>query len=260
MPALAAQLPFKQNFAIPAQGSLGYIKDGQKTFRQSLRPLRAGVTAIPAVRVPYFDPQTKKYGVAISAPLPIKVTEAQKVTAFDADFSGDIQLKNEIEENPEGIRHNNMSMDILTSEKTNNFWLLTLIIPPLAFALFYLLTARQRLLLNDPAKAGSHFAFKKFKAAITNAETKSNIKKLENVLRIYFSTKLNISAEAHTGTELQQLLQEKLSRADLEQISNIYTAFDTQRYSTKSSDTDIAQLQQQISLFIQTINKKISHV
>ena len=260
MPALARQLPFKQNFAIPAQGSLGYIKNGQKTFSQSLRPLRAGVTAIPAVRVPYFDPQTKKYGVATSEPLTIKVTEAQKITAFDADFSADTQLKNKIEENPEGIRHNNMSMDILASEKISNLWLLTLIIPPLAFAFFYLLTARQRLLMNDPAKAHARFAFKNFKAAITNGKTRSDIKKLENVLRTYFSTKLNISAEAHTGAELQQMLQEKLSSADLEQISSIYTAFDTQRYSTKSCDTDIVQLQQQISLFIQTINKKISHV
>jgi hypothetical protein len=50
----------------------------RRTFSFDLVPRATGVFTFPAVRVPYFDPRTGRYGVAVSAPLEIRVDPANE--------------------------------------------------------------------------------------------------------------------------------------------------------------------------------------
>ena len=45
----------------------------QRAFSLQLVPRSSGLLTIPAIRIPYFDPETRRYGVATSAPIEIRV-------------------------------------------------------------------------------------------------------------------------------------------------------------------------------------------
>jgi len=87
LPNIGKQAAFTRQFAIPPRQSSGRIDTGKKTYIRTLRPLSQSVTTIPAVRVPYFNPKTKTYGVAESEPIAITVQAAEMVTAYDASMS-----------------------------------------------------------------------------------------------------------------------------------------------------------------------------
>ncbi|MDD4099238.1 MAG: BatD family protein [Lentisphaeria bacterium] len=62
----------------------GVVENQRKTFQCTLRAVRAGVKAIPALSIPYFDPIAGTYAEATSTPIPLVVDEVRTVTAQDA--------------------------------------------------------------------------------------------------------------------------------------------------------------------------------
>lgn len=253
LPELEKQVAFTRQFALPVKQSRGRMAEKQKTFIRTLRPRSQDVTFIPAVRLPYFDPQTKAYAVASSQPIPITVKAAETATAFDAKVSGAGPMRNLLAPNPEGIRANFTTAQISSSPRMSKVIciFLVLFLPPLAFVIFYLFTKKQRLLRSDPVRAQANEALKNFNLAIrrvlSSARTSgdaSALQALDNALRGYFSDKLNLVRYAHTIDDLKIALGDRVSQESLMTLQSLYSICEADYYQgaqEKSKSADVKQ-------------------
>ena len=276
MPELDQQVAFTRQFALPVKASRGRIDAKKKTYIRTLRPLAQDVTAIPAVRFPYFDPATKSYAVAESAPIPITVNAAETVTAFDAEVSGAGPLRNLLLENHDGIRANFTEMQASHSGDSLGFhgptkiqWLLILlVVPPLTLVLVLLVTAKSRLMKNDPVRAKSNRALPTFRKSIellgksaSSSDQEAVIGKLDNIVRCYFADRYNLVRHAHTVDELESVLRKSdksssVGGGGLDQLREIYAACEQKKYSPTSDPVDAVTLVQLAKQFILTLDKK----
>lgn len=91
-PNLESQTDFAREFKPAPEGwetptnAVGVT--GERMFTTTIRPKSAGITEIPAIRLPYFDTKTGKYAVATSKPIPLKVRAAREFTSADAVRAG----------------------------------------------------------------------------------------------------------------------------------------------------------------------------
>lgn len=85
-PDLSADPAFASAFRIASDGwdRVDSEIPGQRVFRTTLRPLRADVTQIPPVELPYFDVAAGQYRTARTEPIPLQVRAVREVTADDA--------------------------------------------------------------------------------------------------------------------------------------------------------------------------------
>lgn len=213
------------------------------------------MTAIPPVRIPYFDPQTGTYNVAQSKEISITVKPAGKVTAFDAELSSETNLKNRLLNSPHGIRHNNLELEFMNKAVPSpiSIVLCALFIPAVLFGLFFFFTSSNRLLRKDPA------LYKAKKALSTYLKVSvKELSDLENATRQYFADKLNITADAHTQSELIQKLQ--LTENELVTLKEIYETFDLNRFNKERITTDIGSLKNKSTSFIKLIDGRIKNV
>jgi len=284
LPALDAQVAFTRQFVIPTKQSRGRIEGKKKTYILTLRPRAQDVTAIPAIRLPYFDPVSKSYGVAESAPIPITVKAAQTATAFDAEVSGSGPLRNLLSKNNEGIRANFTQLSSGGSAGIAGMgkvqWLLILLIlPPLGFLVFLRLSARHRLMRRDPVCARAIAALPQFKKSVASvermaqsAQSENSLSHLDDAVRCYFSNKLNLVRHAHTYEELEAILRKKITGEDatgellFDELHEIYTCCELGSYRGDGSQTaesvpmdhaQLAELIKQSKQSILTIDQKL---
>ncbi|WP_411825266.1 BatD family protein [Luteolibacter sp. AS25] len=260
LPSLEEQTAFTRQFAIPPRQSSGRIEGKEKSYIRTIRPLAQDATAIPAIRLPFFDPETKSYGVAQSPPIPITVSPAEMVTAFDATLSGTGPLRNLVQKNPEGIRANIVSPDALEASSVTRlqpiFWL-ALILPPLGFLVFVILSAPARRRRKDPAAARAKAAYKHFNTSVKKARTLAD---LDQALRTYFSEKLNISAQAHTFPEIEPILSDAGAQiTTIAKLKAVYLATEAKTYGTSEpSATDIPDLIARTRTAVSAIDPKLN--
>ena len=61
-----------------------------KTFTYTLRPRRAGIREVPPIEIAYFDPDTQRFQVVRSAPVPLRVDAASTLALTEVvDASGE---------------------------------------------------------------------------------------------------------------------------------------------------------------------------
>ena len=255
MPDLAKLRTFNRNFSIPKQRTSGEYEGTNKIYKQTLRPLRTDVTSIPPVRIPYFDPQTGTYNVAQSKAISLTVKPAGKVTAFDAELSSGLNLKNRLMESPQGIRHNTLTIAAMNSSTTSPFTLVVFValIPPLFFLIFYIVTYNQRLLTQQPVKARANNALKNFNKGVNQAG--SEFRLLERAVRAYFADKLNLTEDAHTCEELLKKIS--LEDKEQEQLREIYGSFDQARFNSNSSNQDFQSTAVKAKTLIANVDGRI---
>ncbi len=227
---------------------------------QQACPLGQDVTVIPSVRIPYFDPETKTYGVAESAAIPITVKPAEMVTAFDAAMRGVGPLRNHIDKNPRGIRANVASVHAVDERVlSGHHWLvLLLVLPPLGFVVFYGATARQRLAMNDPVKARALGAMQRFRRSVARMSRSGEqapaqkLGQLDDAVRAYLADTLNLLRHAHTFEELEGVLG---GRVDIEPLRQVYASAEYEKYRGTASHADVNALIRQAEQCIQSIHQ-----
>ena len=179
---------------------------------------------IPAIRLPYFDPETKTYALASTRPIPITVKPADTITAFDASITGSAPLRNLVSKNQHGITANITDPAALHSPTNSSYLIIFILLaalPPIAFLAYLILGAPARLRATDPAKARYLAAQKTFTKEISQAST---LPETETALRHYLAAKLHLHPTAHTLTEIKTLLTAKgASPETLSTIQEIYT-------------------------------------
>lgn len=89
-PLLAEQPALTEGFRVPEEALAGAVMHERgKIFTQVIRAKDASVTEIPAITYPYFDPERGEYVIARSAPIPIRVSEAEQLAVSDLDIGGE---------------------------------------------------------------------------------------------------------------------------------------------------------------------------
>ena len=78
-PDLSAQAALNESFRVPTETLAGRASGNHKRFTVTIRALRAGVSQIPPIEYPYFDPIEERYAVARSEPVAIRVEAARQV-------------------------------------------------------------------------------------------------------------------------------------------------------------------------------------
>jgi hypothetical protein len=87
-PAWSEIESLSRSFDVSSDVDTGKTEEGWKVFRQTLRATQADVTEIPPIPFPYYDPAAKRYEVATSKPIPIRVRPVKTVSVEDAVSSG----------------------------------------------------------------------------------------------------------------------------------------------------------------------------
>ncbi len=78
-PAFASIPQLAKDFRIPADQVAGTVRDKEKQFTQTFRPLSDEITSIPAIPLSYFDPTTDEYDEAFTAPIPLTVFATERM-------------------------------------------------------------------------------------------------------------------------------------------------------------------------------------
>lgn len=262
LPDLDKQLVFNRQFAIASKQSRGRIEGKKVTYIRTIRPRAQDISAIPGIRLPYFDPVTQSYRVAESQPIPITVKAAEVATAYDAQISGSGPIRNQLEANNQGIKSNINSLDALvgSAQSKATFWVLSLLLPPLGFVCFFFATKNQRLALKNPTKARAKKAYSHFVKNISSAKHLSNEGQLDQVnhaVRTYFADKLDLTAGAHTYSDLAMYLKKNIHKSELEELESIYQSCESPHYSGRSESANDPEFLTTAKALITTIEKAL---
>lgn len=193
--------------------------DGTKSFTYIVRPLRSGITVLPALALQVFDPGQNSYRTVRTAPLNITVEPDGEQTVYTPSK----QEKPPVPLN--GIRHNRKESEpimyaILEFLAAHGwiFWLLPLLLAP---ALRPWLRRRDRCRI-DPAYSRAIHATSRFRKNILHDE--------ELAWKTWLADRFNLNAEAVTFETVKPLLEE-IDPELLQAVREQFQAEETDRYA-----------------------------
>jgi len=206
-------------FQLSAEPIREAAADRARSWTYILRPLRPGITRVPAVVIQVFDPQSGAYRTLRSAPIPIAV-EANPDRSAGAvgprlDGKPPIPLN--------GIRHNREHEQIMTAvrdilEFLGRFWWAWLPLPPLVWLALRPLARRWERCRREPEYARAVAAWRRFRRAARRDE--------ESAWRQYLADRLDLCAQALTADTVSQAL--RVRRVDERLIAETRCRMDEQ--------------------------------
>lgn len=182
--------------------------DRARSFTHILRPLRSGITHIPAVVIQTFDPESHAFHTMRSEPIPITVESDREddshVYSPRIDAESPIQLH--------GVRHNRFNERKMISiynllEFLGRLWWLFLPLPPLLWISLRRVVRRWDRCRHDPTYARSVDAWRRFRR-LTRRDK-------ESAWRNYLADRLGLCAEALTADSVTKTLRARSVDADL---------------------------------------------
>jgi hypothetical protein len=233
-------------FEIPAERSLPKREGKSKIYTQTIRPLSAGITEVPAIQLAFFSPASNAYVTIESDPIPLKVTAVEPAGLYSG-----LDTRSRLHTVKEGIRHNLAGPDMLKNRMPPLFGthpltvLCILLAPPLLIggALFF---SERRHHIRRTAKAARAFSvFRKNAAHITRRHSlKSEIYgDLDQVLRAYLGDRLHLHPGALSFRDVEELLPaDPQTLAGLKRLFELCEAYRfTRGYDETANARDIVR-------------------
>jgi len=173
--------------------------DNARQFTHILRPLRSGITRIPAVVIQTFDPASGKFRTLRSEPIAITVD----VDPDDGSSTFTPRLDSESPIRLHGVRHNRLSEWTMNATHTlleffGRLWWLFVPFPPLLWLALRPVIRRWDRCRRDPAYARAVTAWRRFRRMAWRDE--------ESAWRNYLADRLALRAEALTADSVTQAL------------------------------------------------------
>ncbi len=174
--------------------------DNARSFTHILRPLRPGITRIPAIVIQTFDPESGEYRTLRSEPIPITVEvdqdDGSRAFTPRIDSESPIQLH--------GVRHNRLNERTMISihnllEFLGRFWWVFVPLPPLLWLALLPLVRRWERCRRDPVYARAMAAWRRFRRTARRDE--------ESAWRNYLADRLALCAEALTADTVTEALR-----------------------------------------------------
>ena len=239
LPQLSELTGFKGLFDIPAARAPGLIRNGVRTYRQTVRPMREGIKAIPPIRFHIFDPETATYKIIASTPIPITVHPSSVAGAGDAILSDGTRLRSTVKHLDNGLQQNYSRQQIYKKHrlatKPMTAWLTALLLPPALFLVFNRVTRIQQLRLHDPDRARQLLAYKTYQSNAGNPR-----RRLQQYLSDRFKLSKRFPVYRDVATHLNELSVSHQTRDDLNTLFN-ETSADLFSKQSKSDETTIQQ-------------------
>ena len=225
-PALDELPELTRDFNVPSEIGAGESRGDEKFFIQTLRARHDGVSEIPAIELPYFDPRAGSYRIARSEPIALEVQPSRIVTAEDAEGRSAAEPRQlDVESTERGIAHNYVDASALESMPAG--WtarlrplgplpvaLSILLLPPLLLLVSQAVRSEMTLGLPSMLLVRTHRSRWKRAAAAIDLDGSSGTKVAEAVLaglRDYLGSRLGIAgseAAAWTYGDVEKLLGE----------------------------------------------------
>jgi hypothetical protein len=116
-PALEQQDTLTRDFKMQADPPAVKTDSEAKTFTYTLRPRRPGIREVPPIEMAYFDPDTQRFQVVRSTPVPLRVEAASTLPISEViDPSGESPKSVLGQELTEGILANYDDADLLVPQ------------------------------------------------------------------------------------------------------------------------------------------------
>ncbi|MBD3178197.1 MAG: hypothetical protein GF417_00605 [Candidatus Latescibacteria bacterium] len=247
LPPLSGMDGFPDNFKIPEERASGREENGRKVFSQTIRPVSAGVSEIPPVKIISFDTGTGEYRTVKTDPIPLKVNPTRIVRASDAEGISQAGQVSALESWKDGIAYNYEGPGILArrdyglSAVISRWWnILLLTAPPLAFLLILTGTVLARRRNSDPLGRRSRKALKVFKGRLTEirkseGEGQEACSRILDAFKEYFACKLCRQTMSMTTADIEKKLLE--SGVDPETVSSLKRIIETCEAGTYAGES-----------------------
>jgi hypothetical protein len=245
-PPLEKQPSLARDFRIPDERATGVIKGNAKVFTQTLRATHSGVSEIPPIELPYFDPKSGRYEIARSQPIALKVEGNRIITAQDAEGRDAVAVtQTELEAHEEGIAYNYEGAEVLINQAGSlSSWLssplglILVAVPPLSYCglLAFVVVARRR--GADPTGRRAKRAHRDFTRrlraldsdAVHHAEGFHS--RLLDALRGYLGARLELPPGALTFADVAAALQRRgIAAETVEELRRLFEQCEAGRYA-----------------------------
>lgn len=246
-PALDRQAPLAQAFKVQADPPAVKTENETKTFTYTLRPRRVGLRELPPIEMAYFDPETQRFHVVRSAPVPLRVDAASTLDVAEVvDTTGEPQTKNVLgQELHEGILANYSGEALLVQQdfRIRFGWLtgLVLALPPLAYLTSVLWQWRTRRRQQHPAFQRSRQAASRALAALQTLRAQPAQGELDlwqgtqQTVTTYIGDKLMLVGAGFTVDDITRHLQTRQVDPDLTAaVAALLQRCDSARYAPGS--------------------------
>ena len=240
--------PLTRDFEVATDVDAGQTTGNTKTFHQVIRPRSEAVTEIPALPLPYFDPQLDAYAITRSTPIAITVRPVDTVAANDAIARQPVAVPTPsttttptITVTPLGVGANFDHIGTvlpslrLSHQLATAPFLAAMLAGP---ALFVLVWTRRRLARRDPQRRRSRDALANARRALSakNATPEQSA----TAFTQYIRDRLCLPSGELTPRDLAALLNERL--ADAETTSRAVAVLTDLQASRFGGDPDPHQL------------------
>lgn len=193
-------------FHLPESSARTRLEGSELISTHTLRPMREGVKEIPVLRIPYFDPGSKSYGVAEAGPISIEVAPGRKANASEAEFGDGSRLQTSVLSTESGISANYEGPLVLQASPSHHrplssqpLWWLLLTAPPLALGASLFSYRRATRIADDPDGFRARRAYLEFRRSRAAGTCPGD------AARSYLADRNRRRRDAHTLTELAGL-------------------------------------------------------
>jgi hypothetical protein len=271
MPALEKQPALTRDFKIPSESARGEVSGKTKVFTQTIRPLRAGIKEIPAIELPYFDPDTRTYQIARTEPIPLTVRETKLVTALDAEGNSSDVAKagSGVESLNKGIASNYEDMTVIgelsggsMSSLRSPLMKVLVFGPPLIYLLLLTGAYYYRHRNGDSIKVRSRKAYSRLSSAMKAggqaASMSDGCAMVLDALRNYLGDKLHMTGNALTFNDVKDRLSAGgLDQAAMGELEALFRKCEEGRYAGNAGTGDVAPLIQKALMLAKEIEKRV---
>ncbi len=228
LPALRHERSLRGRFLVDDQVGRLWRADGTR-FSARVRPLSVGVEAFPSLHFQSFNPETGRYEIVTTEPVPLTVHAGDGSGFIDVSAYTGAQVS--LVEQPEGIWHNleanvmDDCMNTLVQVLADWFWFF-IIIGPLGFVVLLPRVRERRRRASDPDYRERMEAYRAFqKCADKDPE------KWQAFLR-FMAVSFRSKQGAWTVGDSRRALQAVgASEQDIEQVVALHAAVDRQDFS-----------------------------
>ncbi len=244
-PDLERQEALSQDFKVQADPPAVKTESDAKTFTYTLRPRHVGIRALPPIATAFYDPDTQRFQVLRSTPVPLRVDAASTLDVADVvDPTAEGQAKNVLgQELTEGILANyGTSEELLTRQdfriQLGWFTWLFLVLPPLAYVATSLWRWRARWQQQRPEYQRVRQAAARALAALQTLQTQHEPGEtalwdgVHQALTGYVGDKLTLVGAGLTVEDVVRHLQARqVEPALLAQVTVLLQRCDSARYA-----------------------------
>ena len=242
-PDLSALNGFTERFKIDESSRPGKEQRGAIVFNRLIRPLSPDTTEIPAIRFPYFNPDTEKYEVAESKPIPLTVLHTRIVGPGDViktpALDGTIGQKTRLKSKAGGINAIYIGTAALADQRVNLNYLWLLLLPAAGYFATAVVISKKRRLAEDSALARAKFARRVLSERFSKARRlvdsggRDFYDSLWKGLGGFVADKLDLGTGELTAYDLELLGRESfLDEADLREMSDLLATCDEGRFGS----------------------------